>query len=437
MKANVYNSIFNPSQEAYWGTPQFSCPNGNCTWDPFITLEFRSLCSDVRFALKGVCINVTNELNASVPLCQAYLSNGLKLNYTQSYGEEIDPNPNSLSKKIGLGFNATLMVVSASKMPLVYKNMSLISIQSIMATGDAWTRSNDTVEAFQNTRFQATECSIEPYVRKVQAKVTRGVYHERTLDSWVSANLSNARGKRFSPPQQFTGRADNDTNSPSTMTFGDPSVRSKTDAMFYKVPSGLVSTTAMDATSSFFIQIFDGWVTFRVGTFAVFTSIPNLSMTPTYAPREIVTALYNGKFECPQNDHLACAMKNVAAAMSKTVRDASYVATGGYHNSNMSQGHVWTTETFIAVRWYWISLPVMVWVLGVVSWAGTLIMSRQAGLELWNSSILPFLFLYREDNHGDERHGLSRTHFSDVSLQNRTDGVIVQLCCDSGGMRLS
>ncbi|KAF7533252.1 hypothetical protein G7054_g7213 [Neopestalotiopsis clavispora] len=350
MKANVYNSIFNPSQEAYWGTPQFSCPNGNCTWDPFVTLEFRSLCSDVGFALKGVCINVTDEFNASVPLCQAYLSNGLKLNFTQSYGEETDPNPNSLSKKIGLGFNATLMVVSASKMPLVYKNMSLISIQSIMATGDAWTRSNDTVDAFRNTRFEATECSIEPYVRKVQAKVTRGVYHEMTLDSWISANLSNARGIRFSPPQRFTGREDNDTTSPSIMTFGDPSVRSKTDAMFYKVPSGLVSTTAMDATSSFFTQIFDGWVTFRAGTFAVFTSIPNLSMSPTYAPREIVTALYNGRFECPRNDHLACAMENVAAAMSKTVRDASYVATGGYHNSNMSQGHVWTTETFIATR---------------------------------------------------------------------------------------
>lgn len=103
----------------------------------------------------------------------------------------------------------------------------------------------------------------------------------------------------------------------------------------------------------------------------------------------------------------------------------------------MVQGRTLVTVTFSKVHWQWLSLPVLVWVLGFVSWAGTMVISRRAGLETWNNDPLPFLYLYREDRRDDkvvaQGEGVPRRN---SPFYRRAERVVVRLLRDSDGTKL-
>ncbi|KAF7178912.1 hypothetical protein CNMCM7691_007736 [Aspergillus felis] len=63
-----------------------------------------------------------------------------------------------------------------------------------------------------------------------------------------------------------------------------------------------------------------------------------------------------------------CSMHNVAAAISKSFRDSAYISVNSDHiKAEMAAGRVMRSITFVAVQWQWTVLPVMVWLLGVVT----------------------------------------------------------------------
>jgi hypothetical protein len=108
------------------------------------------------------------------------------------------------------------------------------------------------------------------------------------------------------------------------------------------------------------------------------------------------------------DDRLACMMTNVAAAVSKTFRDSaltSAIETGFNASASdtknaarMNLGQTMISAVFVSVRWQWLSLPVVVWVLTAVTWIGTAFFTRHARLAKWGNNVLPLLFLYRESD---------------------------------------
>ncbi|KAJ5202289.1 hypothetical protein N7449_004368 [Penicillium cf. viridicatum] len=90
-----------------------------------------------------------------------------------------------------------------------------------------------------------------------------------------------------------------------------------------------------------------------------------------------------------KNDRFGCAIRNVANAMSKS-----------FHNGR---------EANIAVRWQWLTLPLLVWLLSAVTWLGTEWKTHRGKLQKWSDNPLPLLFLYRggEDSRSVEVQGLS------------------------------
>lgn len=106
MKANVYNSMFNPNAYQSWGTPDFVCGSGNCTWDPFYSLEARSLCSNITSHLQKNCA-YSSTLRAV--RCNLTIPNGASTSYT------IASNTNQ---------GGTAMVVTTPIKPLIYTNVS-------------------------------------------------------------------------------------------------------------------------------------------------------------------------------------------------------------------------------------------------------------------------------------------------------------------------
>ncbi|CEL07066.1 hypothetical protein ASPCAL10231 [Aspergillus calidoustus] len=55
LKASIYNSIFSTDSSRPWAIPQYTCPSGNCTWDPVASLAVRALCADISSSIQKSC----------------------------------------------------------------------------------------------------------------------------------------------------------------------------------------------------------------------------------------------------------------------------------------------------------------------------------------------------------------------------------------------
>ncbi|KAE8362103.1 hypothetical protein BDV27DRAFT_147267 [Aspergillus caelatus] len=90
-------------------------------------------------------------------------------------------------------------------------------------------------------------------------------------------------------------------------------------------------------------------------------------------------------------EKLHCAINNIAAAITKTFRDTkptslAYPAT---------TGQALTSTVYIDIHWQWIVIPVMVWLLGIITLLGTVWKGRRTSFSRWKTDIIPLLFLYQ------------------------------------------
>jgi len=124
----------------------------------------------------------------------------------------------------------------------------------------------------------------------------------------------------------------------------------------------------------------------------------------------------------PNADTFACAMHGIAAALTKTVRNAGIIANGtGVRDKGdefLVRGRAETTATFVRVQWYWIALPCAVWLLGLVAWVVVAFQTNRMGLPTWRGESLPLLFLFREGDEVYQGSGMNaaRTQLHDEFL---------------------
>lgn len=57
-------------------------------------------------------------------------------------------------------------------------------------------------------------------------------------------------------------------------------------------------------------------------------------------------------------------------------------------------GLAMSNMTYAAVHWQWITLPVLVWLLGVITMVATVLKSRSAVVPTWENNVMPLLFIY-------------------------------------------
>ncbi|RAH42521.1 DUF3176 domain-containing protein [Aspergillus brunneoviolaceus CBS 621.78] len=373
LKANVYSALFNLDPTAPWTTPQYTCPTGNCTWDPISTLAMRALCSDVTPHINRTCTTTTSDIQ----------------NCTVRLG---DDGPTAWYREGGSTSQPMAMAAVASTEALVYTNSTFPVIQYVLAAG-----SNNNSEATweiaasinNSTRFLATECALEPIVRSVRAAVSSGTYMETVLTEWSPyyyPNDSSIFEFALIPP---TGNT----------TFG----------MGYEAWSSL----------TFFVStLFTGFVYASSGTFGFAAG-----SAASYAVTDTIEAIFYGNFSTTATsptirsynarnqctDQLSCAVTNVAAAMSKTIRDAVFTSSSSSRTGSQTTGHTMVMVSFVAVHWEWLALPAVVWVLSCAVWLGTAVQTRRLHLHTWGTNPLPLLFLYRgtgaHENESENENG--------------------------------
>ncbi|GIK02028.1 hypothetical protein Aspvir_006071 [Aspergillus viridinutans] len=369
LKANVYNSLLNNDQSRPWSIPQYACSSSNCTWDPIAALEARAVCSSVTGYLAMSCDSKVPEnlTYAGQPNCTIMLPSNTTawfIPYQYEYA--------SISIAAVLPDQA-----------LVYKNATLPPIQMI-APYDF----DPSVESPGEGKWQAMECSIESIVRSFQATVRDNVYREETLGVWTEGffpwekNWTNVpTGLYLEPPWG----SDFGISPRSRFTLGSSAIMGITDffnSRFF---------------GQFFLQTLNS-VVFKTREPAI------------YAPSDFIQAMSLGNItgcDVRSVEKLECAMKNVAQAMSKTFRDSAYVgANSDLSRANMTVGRAMTSVSYVQVRWAWIVLPALVWVLGAGTLAGTIWKTRRAQVPKWKNDPIPLLFLYQD---GVDKRGVSLT----------------------------
>ncbi|KAE8153169.1 hypothetical protein BDV25DRAFT_127495 [Aspergillus avenaceus] len=156
----------------------------------------------------------------------------------------------------------------------------------------------------------------------------------------------------------------------------------------------------INGLNTFFDHFFVGAMYMGSWSHVTFTS----GSSGIYAAKDFIQAMAvidMTRCKTKSAEKLQCAMENVAAAMSKSFRDPQYIAADSDSNrAQMANGRATSSVTYVSVRWQWIALPILVWLLGTPAISGP----------KWKNDPIPLLFLYQDEK--------NQGHGADVSAQD-------------------
>ena len=93
------------------------------------------------------------------------------------------------------------------------------------------------------------------------------------------------------------------------------------------------------------------------------------------------------------NGDVACAAKNVAKAMSNGFRSATWSG----REYLVINGNTTYATSWVRVTWFWLFVPVLLWLLSLTILIGTALKTRRAGVRTWRTNPLPMVFLEVSD----------------------------------------
>ncbi|KAK4182743.1 hypothetical protein QBC35DRAFT_395373, partial [Podospora australis] len=359
--------------------PMFFCSTGNCTWGPIATLGFCSQCADITSQIDLACKTselVSKRESRISQTCKAVLRGGtagLSLIGTDTTFE-------TLMHVTQVGGNEGLRYHSIRMLP-PYNMTSAVRRPVTLAN------------------FGATECTLSPCVLSLQASVRNGIYSEMILDTFTEPPPSDSTWikHKLQPPWDLERGIDPKAN----LSFG------------------LSSELQDDWQGSGFLlrnTTIPGWARTRDGHTGIDFGVDNKNSNGP-VPGYIFNANYPpSACNSPNGDTFACAMRSIAAALTKTVRNAGVVTNGtGLGDEFLVRGRAQSSATFVRVEWHWIALPCAVWILGLFAWVSVAVQTHRMSLPTWRDNFLPLFFLYR----GGDSHQQSGRAVQ-TSLQNET-----------------
>ncbi|KAL2140154.1 hypothetical protein VTI28DRAFT_4203 [Corynascus sepedonium] len=368
--------------------PMFYCSTGNCTWPPIATLGFCSRCSDISSRIELECETGESIVGSTTQItqtCTAILAGGT----AGLYSIGTDATNESLMNVTQVGGTEGLR----------YHSIRMLRPYSM---------SSATRRPVTQANFSATECSLSPCVLSLQASVRSGIYREKLLDTFIEPPPSG--GTWFRHKLQPPWGPERGIDPAANLSFGlNPALEGDW------------------LTSGFLLQnrTIPGWAMTQDGHTGIEFCVDRLDNRCTRDP--MPGYIFNANYTpatcgSPNADTFACAMHGIAAALTKTVRNAGIIANGtGVRDKGdefLVRGRAETTATFVRVQWYWIALPCAVWLLGLVAWVVVAFQTNRMGLPTWRGESLPLLFLFREGDEVYQGSGMNaaRTQLHDEFL---------------------
>ena len=144
--------------------------------------------------------------------------------------------------------------------------------------------------------------------------------------------------------------------------------------------------------------------------------------------------------EGSQSLRFQCAVENMATSMTVALRNgiSKMMIINADPSANQflsATGSTMVAKTYIAVTWYWLLLPIFIWILAVIMFVGTVWKTRQAGVRTWRTSTLAPLFLGL--GIGDEqKQKVEQLPMTADGLQKKAEEIKVQLHLTNQEMKL-
>ncbi|KAK6863566.1 hypothetical protein PG995_000094 [Apiospora arundinis] len=329
MKAAINNGLYNTSPKP---VQEFAmkphCATGNCTWaDTYYSLAVCTKCANTT-----TLMTKSNCLNG---MCVYTLPNGLAFDAI---------------------YRGQLYMNSTSDVPTVNFNGTQPTISSMTTMRGLHDASSQYLHG-----IVANECVMYYCVNEYKAEVKNGFFNETIVKSHT---------------------LDRDPSAVENVTITIPPSGNVTTPTNYTV-----TIAARNAINYHFSQFWTGNVTGSTGE--------------ERSSSDIVRALYDlgddgsgsGSPKPGGGENITIAA--VAAAMTKVMRSNLNVDEATADNqtraANRVEGVTWIEETYVAVRWPWMILPIALEALAFSFLLITIIQCKSSGVAIWKSSTLPML----------------------------------------------
>ncbi|ROW05791.1 hypothetical protein VMCG_05221 [Cytospora schulzeri] len=385
MKAAIQNGLLSPNVPST-PSPPFSCPTGNCTWDPFATLAFGTQCEDIKSHVQIECYNEAH--------------NGEECHFKPRGDDALVKMLNDTSGYTVLlmqsGLPTRMKNSSSAVRPYLNNTASLALVQWVMTTSDA--------VITPTSSFEAVRCNFYLSAREVLPKVVNGEYSEQLL-------------QEVSRPEPVKGLNYTDDDFPYNY-FLDPFRWEYGDygPIVYRLngstPSNLGKTYTFELngrefstlSSQFEGDLLDGMLVTGSGGVPQGTN----TLTMLWQADNTTRSMYN------MAEAITIEMRaNSSNILQQAKQDASLIAP-----EQAIDGQVWVQQQTVVVRWTWLILPIVLLVLAALSLLAAVLETRRKRVGLWGSSPLTLFFHARPTHHGAHENLVS-----DAASLNTADAM--------------
>lgn len=346
MKSAVYNGLFAENGNPDGALP-VTCSTGNCTFDPFETLAMCYSCTDMTSLMTRYCETGT-PADGNTSACGWQLPGGRA--YLNKSSDVFSMTP---------------------YFPSAYGDMPYTTIMQLIFMG---TESQAVANVLNPWALQ---CSLSACIQTMNTTVTNGQLTENVLGNFTNGTVVDINGANKSAPVSLT--------SPSTNETFIISMEAKLAMVswFSTIFQTGSASRSVEATTQ---TISDGNVIVNLTV--------GVSSGETFFDTDVVTAFYWNYYEYPGGIQLL--MRDLAISMTVAMRSFMGVAP------HAGLAHSW--ESFVYVRWAFITLPIVVVVLTALFLGLTVWRTQRTGTRLWKSSALAVL-LHGLDSDTRERIG--------------------------------
>ncbi|EDU40877.1 DUF3176 domain containing protein [Pyrenophora tritici-repentis] len=359
-----------------------SCPTSNCTWPVYDTLGVCSQCADISEHLDFACMVNTVDWTSSLSggfmveggypnatMC-GYFLNITSHNPILMSGYIVNSNTSAYSETLIM---RTLPLTTTLLHEPLYGNGSINfkefrnTIQDVLIVSAV---NGSAASVHRNETPIAQECVLTWCVKTMQSSYSLGEYKEEILETFINTT---------SGPWPWIASSFSDGTSNGTDSFFLQDIHIDIGI----TPSGR-NISGYGMANSSVASITVGFT----DVFPAFATVMNESSVPLLRYKTwMANVAWNRILDfnpwiSPNN--VTRHMERFATAMTNIIRSSE--------NMEMLSGDAWVMETFISVRWAWLSFPFILLVLTLVFLVSTIMKtSKDNETRLFKNSAMPTL----------------------------------------------
>jgi hypothetical protein len=356
-----------------------SCPSSNCTWKPYETLGVCSDCADVADKLEFACLSAQLDWVQSANSYNPYDNGtmcGWFFNATSAkpmlmLGYQVDSITNQTVGEI-LTMRALPLVTNISRRPLFdgsinYKHIrNKITDYVVVSSANGSDPQGVLDSVLRRERPRAIECMLTWCVKTIESSYSLATYTETVTNSYINTTAGPYPWRKEVLDSEFA------------IYHYDQNITVNPHASFEHKDNagyGLSNNTAYD-----FITIFDDYLP----SFATANSTNSTTWVKykTYEKDPFLRVFDDGPWVTPIN--MTHHMERLATTLTNLLRSRS--------NENAT-GSSFGEETFVEVRWGWLSLPMGLLGLTLVFLVATIVRTStdKDGVGVWKTSAIATL----------------------------------------------